>query len=256
MMAGCAASSLHFQLRRTTMPTTIDGQQQALPSAMSKTGVIKLQSWKGDYLHRPDSPQGVTTWNTGIGNEWIIEVVAGNKIQLRSWKGDYLHRPDSPQGVTTWNTGIGNEWTIEPVTRSLTVRFGQNFPASRSISTPYSEAGLTFTNNVGNKWAKPLINQFVGTVAVPSELTVTPSLLGIFTFQSLQVCNINTSISAQAIVFQGVRSDGSIVSASFSTPDNSAVPQTFAPTGFSNLKSLVVKLGFVGFDNLIFTPGS
>ncbi|MDB9353098.1 LamG domain-containing protein, partial [Nodularia spumigena CS-588/05] len=32
---------------------------------------IKLKSWKGDYLHRPDTAQGVTTWNTGIGNEWI-----------------------------------------------------------------------------------------------------------------------------------------------------------------------------------------
>lgn len=30
-------------------------------------GCIRLRSWKGDYLHRPDSPQGVTTWNTGIG---------------------------------------------------------------------------------------------------------------------------------------------------------------------------------------------
>lgn len=34
------------------------------------------------------------------------------KVKLRSWKGDYLHRPDSYQGVTTWKTGIGNEWTI------------------------------------------------------------------------------------------------------------------------------------------------
>jgi len=37
------------------------------------------------------------------------------KIRLKSWKGDYLHRPDAPQGVTTWNTGIGNEWVVEPV---------------------------------------------------------------------------------------------------------------------------------------------
>jgi len=37
---------------------------------------IKLKSWKGDYLHRPDSAQGVTSWNTGVGNEWIVEVLA------------------------------------------------------------------------------------------------------------------------------------------------------------------------------------
>ena len=32
-------------------------------------GTIRLKSWKGDYLHRPDSPQGVTTWDVGVGNE-------------------------------------------------------------------------------------------------------------------------------------------------------------------------------------------
>jgi len=32
---------------------------------------------------------------------------------LKSWKGDSLHRPDSAQGVTTWSSGIGNEWTVE-----------------------------------------------------------------------------------------------------------------------------------------------
>ena len=40
------------------------------------------------------------------------DVVFG-KISLRSWKGDYLHRPDTNQGVTTWNTGIGNQWEVE-----------------------------------------------------------------------------------------------------------------------------------------------
>nr|VFK62473.1 MAG: hypothetical protein BECKUNK1418G_GA0071005_102422 [Candidatus Kentron sp. UNK]VFK70516.1 MAG: hypothetical protein BECKUNK1418H_GA0071006_103022 [Candidatus Kentron sp. UNK] len=62
---------------------------------------IKLKSWKGDYLHRPDSDKGVTTWGTGVGNEWIVEPAADGKIQLKSWKDDYLHRPDSDQGVTT-----------------------------------------------------------------------------------------------------------------------------------------------------------
>ena len=37
----------------------------------------------------------------------------GSKIKLKSWKGDYLHRPDSAQGVTTWSTGIGNEWMVD-----------------------------------------------------------------------------------------------------------------------------------------------
>ena len=72
-------------------------------------GSIQLRSWKGDYLHRPDSPQGVTTWAFG---EWTVENTSNGRFQLRSWRGDYLHRPDSPQGVTTWAFG---EWSAEPV---------------------------------------------------------------------------------------------------------------------------------------------
>src|SRR4051812_46962710 len=30
-----------------------------------------LKSWKGDYLHRPDSDQGVTTWDQGT---WTVEI--------------------------------------------------------------------------------------------------------------------------------------------------------------------------------------
>ncbi len=75
-------------------------------------GRIFLRSWKGDYLHRPDSPPAVTTWTLTIGSEWTLEQ-NGATIRLRSWKGDALHRPDSPAGVTTWPVGIGNEWTVE-----------------------------------------------------------------------------------------------------------------------------------------------
>lgn len=71
-----------------------------------------LLSTKGDYLHRPDSPSGVTTWSLTGGSEWTLEV-RGSKALLRSWKGDYLHRPDSPSGVTTWSATGGSEWTIE-----------------------------------------------------------------------------------------------------------------------------------------------
>ncbi|MGB3265157.1 MAG: hypothetical protein WBA89_14535 [Microcoleus sp.] len=76
---------------------------------------IQLLSWKEDYLHRPDTAQGVTTWGKDtfgdIGMTWIVESI-GDKIKLKSWKGDYLHRPDTAQGVTTWDTGMGNEWRI------------------------------------------------------------------------------------------------------------------------------------------------
>jgi hypothetical protein len=75
---------------------------------------VRLKSWKGDYLHRPDAPQGVTTWHTGHGNDWTVEL-AGDTVRFKSWKGDALHRPDAPQGVTTWHTGPGNDWTVVPV---------------------------------------------------------------------------------------------------------------------------------------------
>ncbi|MEZ4450128.1 MAG: hypothetical protein R3B09_11680 [Nannocystaceae bacterium] len=75
---------------------------------------VRLRSWKGDCLHRPDSASGVTTWSTGVGNTWFPERAPGGAILLRSWKGDYLHRPDAAQGVTTWTSTAGSYWTLEP----------------------------------------------------------------------------------------------------------------------------------------------
>jgi hypothetical protein len=148
---------------------------------------------------------------------------------------------------------VGNEWIVEPVV--ATVTFNQNFPANPSISAPYSEAGLTFNNNVGNRWASPFVNNFVGTYGLPSKLTVTPAQGKVFTFKSLQVCNINSAISPQNTVFKGTRSDGTTVSATFTTPANNSAPQTFAPSDFTNLVSLVIDLGFVAFDNFAFVEG-
>lgn len=109
-------NTIEFKLHSIGGPTglRIDSISGTYKQDPLFTGVkIKLKSWKGDYLHRPDSDQGVTTWSTGVGNEWTIEKIAGDKIKLKSWKGDYLHRPDSDQGVTTWSTGVGNEWIVE-----------------------------------------------------------------------------------------------------------------------------------------------
>ena len=76
---------------------------------------VKVKSWTGDYLHRPDSSGGVTTNSGGgIGDTWTVEEVDDGKIMLKSWKGDYLHRADDSGGVTS-NTGggKGDIWTIE-----------------------------------------------------------------------------------------------------------------------------------------------
>jgi hypothetical protein len=212
-------------------------------------GTVQLRSWKGDFLHRPDSPQGVTTWNTGIGNDWTPIFGANGTVELRSWEGDFLHRPDSPQGVTTWNTGIGNVWTVEPA--PITVTFNKNFPKN-NVAMPYVEAGLTFTNNTGNQWSSPYKDGFVSNRGVPSQVTVNPAQGKTFELKSLQIRNINTAIPEQAIVFDGIRDDGSKISANFKTPGNNEAPQTFAPSGFSRLTSLTVRIGFVAFDNLVF----
>ncbi|WP_157373926.1 hypothetical protein [Nostoc sp. PCC 7107] len=53
--------------------------------------IIKLKSWKGDYLHRPDSEQGVTTWGTGISNARLFESV-GDRI----YTFFPYHRPNKP----------------------------------------------------------------------------------------------------------------------------------------------------------------
>lgn len=75
-------------------------------------GRIFLRSWKDDYLHRPDAPPAVTTSAPVAASEWTLEV-NGDTVRLRSWRGDALHRPDSPMGVTAWPVGGGNEWVVE-----------------------------------------------------------------------------------------------------------------------------------------------
>jgi hypothetical protein len=104
------------------------------------------------------------------------------------------------------------------------VTFDKNFPANPGAPAPYSETGLTFTNNKGNSWASPFVNNFVGTCASPSKLTVTPALVKVFTFKSLQECNTNSCISPQNMIFKGTRSDGTTVSATFTTPANNSAP--------------------------------
>jgi|GEM_PF-1916036 len=125
---------------------------------------IKLKSWKGDYLHRPDTEQGVTSWSTGVGNEWIVESIGDNKIKLKSWKGDYLHRPDSAQGVTSWNTGVGNEWIVESI--------GDNKIKLKSwkgdyLHRPDSAQGVTtWSTGVGNEWTVEVISTGQQTEAI------------------------------------------------------------------------------------------
>ena len=74
--------------------------------------LIRLKSIVGDYLHRPDIIQGVTTWGKIVdSNNWAVEFNNGS-IRLKSWKNDYLHRPDDSSTVTTWNAGA-LDWYVD-----------------------------------------------------------------------------------------------------------------------------------------------
>ncbi|NEZ56013.1 LamG-like jellyroll fold domain-containing protein [Adonisia turfae] len=133
-----------------------ESSAQIATVTLPNNSTIKLKSWKGDYLHRPDSAQGVTSWSTGVGNEWIVEAIDNNKIKLKSWKGDYLHRPDSAQGVTTWHTGVGNEWTVEAIDNN---KIKLKSWKGDYLHRPDSIQGVTsWSTGVGNEWVLETIN--------------------------------------------------------------------------------------------------
>ena len=88
----------------------------ALPAAIFTAKKVRLKSLSGDYLHRPDTATGVTTYSTGTGNEWLFEPTATGHIRLKSWKSDYLLRLDQVAGgVTSGPAGAGlASWVAEP----------------------------------------------------------------------------------------------------------------------------------------------
>lgn len=134
-------------------PIHQDSRATALPVqptvSIPNNSKIKLKSWKGDYLHRPDSAEGVTTWSTGIGNEWTVEAIANNQIKLKSWKEDYLQRPDSQQGIAT-GTGIGSEWTVEAIADNKVKLLSWK---GDYLHRPDSPQGVTtWDTGVGNEW--------------------------------------------------------------------------------------------------------
>jgi len=152
-------NTIEFKLHSIGGPTglQIDNISGTYKQGLLSTGKkIKLKSWKGDYLHRPDSDQGVTSWSTGVGNEWTVEVIADNKIKLKSWKGDYLHRPDSDQGVTSWSTGVGNEWTVEAIADN---KIKLKSWKGDYLHRPDSAQGVTtWSTGIGNEWIVEVIS--------------------------------------------------------------------------------------------------
>jgi len=60
---------------------------------------------EGRLSESSNTAQGVTTEAEGSATEWTVVPVSDASFQLKSWKGDYLHRPSTPEGVTTWSSG-------------------------------------------------------------------------------------------------------------------------------------------------------
>jgi len=134
-----------------------------------------------------------------------------------------------------------------------TVTFKQNFPHDQQ-PTIYQEAGLTFTNNIGNQWMDSAVNHFVCTYGSPSHVYVAPEPGDTFDFASCQFCNINRAIQAQPVTYYGTKSNGQQVTQGFMTPAGRTDIQTFAPQDFVDLVRLDIHSGSVAFDNLVFTP--
>lgn len=122
------------------------------PVTLLKTGdKVMLKSWKGDYLHRPDSDQGVTTWNTGIGNVWTVER-EGDSLNLLSWKGDYLFRVHGEQGVgTTSERNERTTWKIQTTSNGKALMLKSC--VGDGLHRPDSDQGVTtWAVGVGNEW--------------------------------------------------------------------------------------------------------
>ena len=171
------ATASQSEEEASSLPET-PTQASPAPTVNLPTGSkIKLKSWKGDYLHRPDSAQGVTTGGTGAGNEWTVEVLADNKIKLKSSKGDYLHRPDSAQGVTTWSTGVGNEWTVEAIAdHKIKLKSWKGDYLHRPDSPPDV---TTWNTGVGNEWEFEVISieEPAGSASASPNVSPSPSTL-------------------------------------------------------------------------------
>jgi hypothetical protein len=155
----------------TASPESVTEAQQATTGAPLVLGgaacgdVVNLKSWKGDYLHRPDTTYGVTTWSATVGSRWVVDCPAPGTIMLRSWKGDYLHRPDSDSGVTTWGPTLGSQWTVQDA--------GNGTVMLRSwkgdyLHRPDSPSGVTtWGPTLGSQWTVelPLAHVDLNTVA-------------------------------------------------------------------------------------------
>ena len=142
---------------------------------------VKLRSRKGDFLHRPDSAQGVTTWGTGSGNEWTVEL-AGDAIRLKSWKGDYLNRPDSAQGVTTWGAGSGNEWTVELAGDAIRLKSWKGDYLNRQDS---AQGVTTSTSPAGSDWLLVQTNVRANVGISQMGLSMTHANQATFKFRNL-----------------------------------------------------------------------
>ena len=121
--------------------------------------IMRLKSWKGDYLNRPDTENGVTMSSTGVGTTWKV-VRTDRTIQLKSWKGDFLNRPNtdiwsSLPKITTGPTGPGSSWTVTWIGNKTSFRSWKG----DCLHRPASGGVTTWHTGIGNRWSVEIIKK-------------------------------------------------------------------------------------------------
>jgi hypothetical protein len=210
---------------------------------------LLLRSHKGDYLHRANAPEGVTTWICGEGNQWWLESHEGG-VRLRSWKQDYLHRPAMASGVSSLGDGSSALWTLEAVAR--TIRFAADFPQGcPSPAALYHEAGLEFSNSGGNLWCSPFPHGFISCYGTGRQIVVRPQEGMFFSLHSLEICHLNILVAAQQTRLIGRHVDGSSTTVDLVSKPHLSSPQHFRTPELTCLTALTICMDAVSIGNLV-----
>ncbi|MEM6985535.1 MAG: hypothetical protein AAF499_03255, partial [Pseudomonadota bacterium] len=110
--------------------------------------IVQLRSKMGTFLHRPDSPRGVTLWDVGIGNLWRVQKCGSSSIRLQSWLGDYLVF-NSSVGVTTDTGANESTWTVSEA-GGVQCRLGNDRFAADYYLCVQSKSSLKIDNTKKN----------------------------------------------------------------------------------------------------------
>lgn len=161
--------------------------------------------------------------------------VMGNRVE-RTGQGDSDERAESCRRELT----VGR------------VLFGAGFPEGYpSEQGPWREAGLSFTNNRGNRWCSRFDYGFISSYGWPSQIKINPGADKTFALLAITVCHLNAVVREQFMVLDGVQCGGTHVTITRRTRARVATPQSFLTPGLDNLYSLTISLGWLSLGELV-----